>query len=574
MDAFCKLFATLDETNRTGEKVAALERYFAEVPARDGAWALFFLSGQRLRRAMTTTALRAWVGEWSGYPDWLVDECYDTVGDLAETLALLTPETVRGDDAPVQLAPLHLMIEERLLPLRELSPEDARAKVVETWTLLNSQQRFVWNKLITGAFRIGVSRSLVVRALSGVTGVPAATLAHRMMGDFQPTESDYLRVLGRGGEGDVLNDGTSEEGDDLDAFTRPYPFCLAHALEGDVAGLGAPEEWLAEDKWDGIRAQLIRRSGEVLIWSRGEELITDRFPEVAEAARALPDGTVLDGELLAWGGDAPRPFGDLQRRIGRKTVSAKLRAEVPVIFMAYDVLERGGDDVRGRATDARRAVLVEVLRDAGTATAGVMRMSDAWDGLTWEELRETQSSARERGTEGLMLKRRSAAYGTGRVRGDWWKWKVEPMTIDAVLVNAMRGHGRRASLYTDYTFALWNNGELVPAAKAYSGLDDAEIRRVDAFVRKNTTERFGPVRAVKPELVMELAFEGVQRSTRHKCGLAVRFPRIARWRTDKPAAEANTLADLAALLEQVERARPTGASTVTLEQGEMAESDD
>ncbi len=527
MRRFAALYAELDETTKTSAKVAALAAYFAGAEPADAAWAVHFLSGRRPKRLIGPRRLAAWAMEAAGVPEWLFDECYDSVGDLAETISLLLPPSHAAT-----LLPLHHWVEARLLPLRGEDEASQHAAVLRTWAELDGAERYVWNKLITGAFRVGVSQSLVVRALARVSGVEEAAVAHRLMGAWDPSPEFYRLLL---------------SGDTRDAdLSRPYPFFLAYPLEGEVEALGDAMEWQAEWKWDGIRAQLIRRAGSTYLWSRGEELITERFPEVAEAAALLPDGTVLDGELLPWQDDGPLPFSQLQRRIGRRTLGRKILAEVPVVLLAYDLLEDGGADLREQPLARRRERLE--ARVAATPSAGRILLSPVVRAGGWSAVQAAYAQARERAAEGLMLKRLDAPYGVGRRKGGWWKWKVAPFTADAVLIYAQRGSGRRASLYTDYTFGVWQDGELVPFAKAYSGLTDAEIRRVDAFVRRNTLERFGPVRVVRPELVFELAFEGIQRSPRHRSGVAVRFPRMARWRTDKRPEDADSLRTIEGLI--------------------------
>ena len=548
MKRFIQLFADLDETNRTNEKVAALESYFRDGPAADAAWALHFLRGGKVSRAVTSTQLRTWAAEEARLPSWLVDECYETVGDLAETIALILPKS----EGTLAL-PLHQVIEERLLTLAD-KPDALKCELLrQTWRELDARGRFVWNKLLTGGLRVGVAETLVVRALANVAGVEQAVMAHRLAGKWRPVADDYARLM-------------SGEGTEI---AKPYPFFLASPIT-DPAELGDIAEWQIEWKWDGIRAQLIQREGQTLIWSRGDESVSESFPEIAEAAASLPDGTVLDGEILAWLHETPQSFGKLQHRLGRKNVSAKLRKEVPVVFLAYDLLECDGADWRAKPLEERRAKLEEVIEAAHRAPrtdeAGdelpdlfealnpvardplPLRISNLLQAASWQQLAELQAQSRERGVEGLMLKRRASVYGVGRQRGDWWKWKIAPLVMDAVLIGAQPGHGRRASLYTDYTFGVWHDGELVPVAKAYSGLTDEEIREVDAFVRANTTGRFGPLRAVKGELVFEIAFEAIHESTRHKSGIALRFPRINRWRTDKKHGEADSLETLRALL--------------------------
>jgi DNA ligase-1 len=539
MQRFTQLYTTLDSTNRTAEKVAALTAYFEDAPPTDAAWALYFLMGNKVQRAVNTARLREWLAEAAGLPLWLVEESYDAVGDLAEALALLVPPHEVASDEP-----LHELVERRILALKPLPVDEQQLLVQQTWRELSPAQCFVWHKLIMGEFRVGVARTLVVRALAGVAQIPPPTMAHRLMGAWQPTAESYLSLL------------SGESGGDDPG--KPYPFFLAHPLEDELEALGEIRDWQVEWKWDGIRSQAIRRAGQLMIWSRGEELVTDRFPELACLQEALPDGTVLDGEVLAWEAvpdstqfGRPMPFAALQTRIGRKKLTPKVLKAAPVVFMAYDVLEHEGQDVRSLSMSERRMLLEQIAARARDCPQ--LLLSPVVQAATWDELRRDRESSRERLVEGLMLKRRASAYGVGRTRGDWWKWKIAPYSVDAVLIYAQRGHGRRASLYTDYTFGVWHEGQLVPMAKAYSGLTDDEIRQVDAFVRRNTLEKFGPVRIVKPELVFELHFEGIQASKRHKSGIAVRFPRMSRWRQDKKPEEADTLDALRRLLASVER---------------------
>jgi DNA ligase 1 len=527
--AFAALYNALDETTATNEKIAALAAYFSSATPADAAWAVHFLSGRRPKRLITARNLRAWTIEEAGIPDWLFEESYQAVGDLAEAITLLLP----GGSSPTDL-PLSYWVEDRLLRLRGEDEDVQREVMVGAWRELDRVERFVWNKLITGAFRVGASQRLVIRALSQVSGLEAGVIAHRLTGDWEPTPEFFERLVGA---------------DTRDAdISRPYPFYLAYPLEQDPAELGDQQEWIAEWKWDGIRAQLIRRAGRTFLWSRGDELLSGRFPEVEEAGALLPDGTVIDGELLPWVDGAPLPFAQLQRRIGRKDVGRKILGEVPVVLIAYDLLEHRGEDLRSLSLAQRRDRLSAVLQ---SAPAHRLMLSPQVPAESWTDLVSARSAAREAGAEGLMLKRLASEYGVGRRRGDWWKWKVDPHTIDAVLIYAQAGSGRRAGLFTDYTFGIWEGDHLVPFAKAYSGLTDEEIRKVDSFVRRNTLEKFGPVRTVKPELVFELAFEGIQRSSRHKSGVAVRFPRMARWRQDKKAEEADTIETVRKLLTAV-----------------------
>lgn len=529
MKAFAQLYAELDETTSTTSKVAALVRYFRQAPAADAAWAVALLSGRRPKRLMSNPLLTRWAAEAASVPEWLFEESRQTVGDTAETIALLLPDGDGGD--PAGLAE---WMEQRLLPLRAQDEAVQHRVIATAWRTLRSRERLLLGKLLSGAFRVGVSAKLVTRGLATVAGVDEDTIAHRLMGAWEPTPEFFTQLIA---------------GDTSDADqSRPYPFCLAYPVDGEVSQLGNLDDWNAEWKWDGIRAQVVRRRGRTWLWSRGEELLEGRFPEVEETAALLPDGTVLDGELLGWRDGGPLPFAALQRRIGRKTLTRKVLADVPAFLLAFDLLEWEGIDWRERPLSERRARLESLVRALPTGAA--IGLSPQVDAHSWSELAQRKERARAAGAEGIMLKRLTSIYAVGRKRGDWWKWKVDPFLIDAVLIAAEPGHGRRAGLFTDYTFGVWDGEILVPIAKAYSGLTDDEIHQVDAFVRKNTLERFGPVRTVRQELVFELAFEGIQTSTRHKSGIAVRFPRMNRWRHDKPATEADTLEAVRALLRE------------------------
>ncbi|MDH3263585.1 MAG: ATP-dependent DNA ligase [Paracoccaceae bacterium] len=526
MKHFARLFAALDATTRTNEKVAALADYFREAPEADRLWTVALLSGRRPKRSVTATRLGEWAAEAAGLPLWLFEESYAVAGDLAETIALILPLPEAETDLPLA----HWLAEVRALVA--LPEEQKKPRILAAWGSLGGRERFLFNKLLTGGFRIGVSQTLMTRALARATGIAEPDLAHRLMGDWSPERTSWAGLI-------LANDPTAN-------LSRPYPFYLAYQVEASPEGLGDPGDWFAEWKWDGIRGQLIRRGGEHFLWSRGEELMTDRFPEFAALCDWLPDGTVIDGEVLAFAEGRPLPFAALQRRIGRKTVPKKLLAEAPAVLIAYDLLEDGGADIRALPFAERRTRLAALL--SGVPPEAPIRLSPevGFDG--WDALAALRARSREEGAEGLMLKRRSAPYLAGRKKGDWWKWKVDPFTIDAVMVYAQAGHGRRANLFTDFTFAVWDGEALVPFTKAYSGLTDAEFERITAWVRKNTLERFGPVRRVTPCHVFEIAFEGIQESPRHKSGVALRFPRMLRWREDKPVAEANTLADLKEML--------------------------
>lgn len=579
MIAFAQLYARLDATTSSNAKLAALQDYLRDAEPADAAWAVYFLAGGRPRQLVPSRQLRELAMQRAGLSDWLFEESYSAVGDLAETIALLLPEAT--STSPDGLA---IWVEDKLLPLRGLPPDELAMRLDALWAQLDRQSLMVSIKLITGAFRVGVSKLLVTRALAAVAEVDAKRVAQRLVGytdlSHRPTAASYQKLIAAESEDEHAQRGG-----------QPYPFFLAHALQRPLeefdASLGSPADWLIEWKWDGIRAQLVKRDGQLWVWSRGEELISERFPELQELAPLLPDGTVIDGELVVWrhapeatarqgelmaqAADEPaerlndqveaqleqfgiQPFALLQQRIGRKTLSRKLLEEVPVAVLAYDLLEWQGEDWRSRPQHQRRGQMEQVV--ASCASPRLMP-SPLLHGDTWQALAQQREASRSLGVEGMMLKARESAYGVGRSKdvGVWWKWKIDPLSVDAVLIYAQRGHGRRASLYSDYTFAVWDGApgdperRLVPFAKAYSGLTDEEMRKVDAIVRKTTVEKFGPVRSVTPSLVFELGFEGIARSPRHKSGIAVRFPRMLRWRHDKTVEEADTLELLQELLQ-------------------------
>lgn len=551
MKAFAELYLRLDATTSSNAKLQALRDYFSQAPAKDAAWAVYFLAGGRPRQLVPTRLLRELAIELSRLPDWLFEESYQAVGDLAETISLLLPDNPHGSEQG-----LAEWVEQHLLPLRGQPPEAVRERLPQLWAQLDRQSLMLCLKLITGSFRVGVSKLLVTRALAQLSELDAKRVAQRMVGytdlSHKPSADSYLKLIAA-----ESADEHSQRGG------QPYPFFLAHALQAPTeqfAGLlGPPSDWQVEWKWDGIRAQVVKRDGQLWIWSRGEELVTERFPELHSLASTLPDGCVLDGEILVWKPGATaaevavQPFALLQQRLGRKTLGKKLLADAPVVLQAYDLLEWQDQDWRNRPQHERRAQLERLVEQYPLAP---VLLSPLLQGDDWADLARQREQSRSLGVEGLMLKQREALYGVGRTKdmGVWWKWKIDPFSVDAVLIYAQRGHGRRASLYSDYTFAVWDapagtaQRSLVPFAKAYSGLSDEEMRKVDAIIRKTTVETFGPVRSVTPTLVFELGFEGIALSKRHKSGIAVRFPRMLRWRLDKPVDEADNLGTLQALL--------------------------
>lgn len=529
MKQFAQLYNDLDQTNSTNEKVALLADYFQHAPAVDCVWALALLSGRRPKRTVATAQLKLWACQLSGTDEWLFEESYAIVGDLAETITLILPPTESNNNESLTYWVNYIRA------LGSLTDEEKRQQVFDAWNKLGLGERFTFNKLITGGFRVGVSQTLVCKAIAKFTGVSQNVIAHRLMGKWEPGTVTFDEL--------ILQEGGSDD------ITKPYPFCLAYPIDVELPELGNATDWQAEWKWDGIRGQIIKRKGEFFIWSRGEELVTDKFPELHELCKDLPDGTVLDGEIMPFKDGKPLTFNQLQTRIGRKNVTKKALADAPVSFFSYDLLEWQGEDLRVQPLVERREKLELLVKELNHDK---LLLSEAMNFASWDELKAIHQHSRDVLSEGLMLKHKQSQYEVGRKKGLWWKWKVDPYSIDAVLIYAQTGHGRRANLYTDYTFALWQGDLLVPFAKAYSGLTNEEIMQVDAIIRQTTKERFGPVRSVNPTMVFELGFEGINASPRHKSGVAVRFPRILRWRNDKKIEDANTLDDLKALINHPE----------------------
>jgi len=535
MKRFAELMKNLGTSTKTNAKLQVLVDYFEQAEDRDKVWVIAIFSGRRPKRIVSSSFLIDCCIALTACPPWLFTECYGTVGDLAETLSLLVPEG-KAIDAGL---PLHAYLA-KLISLQKASDEEKKEYILTSWSRLSKAEMFVFNKLITGNFRIGVSQKMIVQALTKIVKNTPSVIAHRISGNWDPQTFPFSEL--RGGESAMADP------------SRPYPFYLAYALEDPPENLGNTADWFAEWKWDGIRGQIIRRDQQLFVWSRGEELITDKFPEYAPLLGRLPEGTVLDGEIIcispeanSSGGFVPLPFSVLQTRIGRKNITRKQLTEAPVGFIAYDLLEYQGVDFRDRPMEERRAGLEKMVRETAS---DVLNISPFVSYSGWDELRDIRLKSRETGSEGIMLKRKAAVYQTGRKRGDWWKWKIDPLVIDAVMVYAQKGSGRRSNLYTDYTFAVKQGDQLITFTKAYSGLTDKEFNEVDHFVKHHSIEKFGPVRTVRPELVFEIAFEGIAESKRHKSGVALRFPRISRWRKDKKPDEINTLEDLKSMLRQ------------------------
>jgi DNA ligase-1 len=525
MNAFVNLFLTLDQTNKTNDKIEALENFFQQASPSDRLWMIALFTGRQPKRVVNSRHLKEWVLERTHLPDWLYEETYHVVGDLAETLALLLPQ---------QLSKGQSSLTDWMIAIQNLTHQsltEKKATILAIWDQLDSREKWVFNKVLIGGLRLGVSQNLLVRALANVTGLEANVVAHRLMGDWHPmtVSPDFLHVH------------TEEQAH----LTRPYPFCLAYPLDMDLEDLGPCEDWAAEWKWDGIRGQIVYRQNVLTLWSRGEDMVNDRFPELVEFSHMLPSGCVLDGEIVAFREGNLLPFQALQQRIGRKKITSNILKDVPVAFLAYDLLEWEGKDWRNEPFAKRRHQLETLIH---SLPSGPLHLSPLLDFTTWEDLHELRQQSRQKQAEGVMLKKRDAPYHVGRKRGDWWKWKIESLTIDAVMIYAQKGHGWRANVFSDYTFAVWSGDQLIPFAKAYSGLTKQELAEIDRYVRTHTFEKFGPVRSVTPELVFEIGFEGIQLSKRHKSGVAVRFPRILRWRHDKKPEDADTLETLQALI--------------------------
>ena len=537
LQLFAELVTELSASTKTNDKLQSLVDYFATAPDADKVWVIAIFSGRRPRRAVNSRLMREWCTEMIHIPDWLFDESYHTVGDLSETLALLLPETKNEHQINENLS-YYL---EKFIALEKEDEIIKKEFIINSWRQMNQDERFVFNKLITGSFRIGVSQKTIVNALAKIVDLSSSVIAHRISGNWDPVTTSFNELL--------------SESASIADFSKPYPFYLAYAIDNDVETLGEMELWQAEWKWDGIRGQIIKRNNEIFVWSRGEELMTDKFPEYFILKDLLPDGVVLDGEIIPASPESPAgkgklkplPFAVLQTRIGRKNIGKKQLLEAPISFFAYDILEYNYEDYREKPLIERRKKLEEIILPIEN---NAIQISEIIQFTSWNDLAELRKKSREMNSEGIMLKRKDSVYKVGRKRGDWWKWKIDPLVIDCVMVYAQKGSGRRSNLYTDYTFAVRDGDNLVVFTKAYSGLTDKEFAQVDHFVKRNSIEKFGPVRTVKPELVFEIAFEGIAASNRHKSGVALRFPRMSRWRKDKTVDEINTIEDLKEMLKE------------------------
>ncbi len=526
MIEFTKLFIDLEQETKTSRKISRLQRYFKNSESKEIWWCIALFTGKRPKRLVSTSLLKQWTIEKADIPEWLFNESYQTVGDLAETIALLVS---KNNNFKTHVYSSLSQWMERYMELLKRSEEEKKAEILNYWDCATKHELLVFNKIITGGFRVGVSEKIIYKSLASAFKIPENEVIHRCMGNWHETTLGLEDLL--------FSDITKYSN------SKPYPFCLAHALDILPQNLENIKNWIIEYKMDGIRGQLIVRNHEVFLWSRGEELVTNSFPEFKNILSYFPKGIVLDGEIVAYKEDRILPFTFLQKRLGRKTISKKMLSQIPVVLICYDILELNGVDIRQKPLYERKKILHEVIQHHP-----ILKSSKVLELQTWEEVKDIRENSKEKGYEGLMIKQKDSPYESGRKKGIWWKWKVDPYTIDAVLTYAQKGHGKRATLFSDYTFGIWNNQELVTFAKAYSGLTNQEIKELDAWIKKNSIESFGPVKKVKPEFVFEIGFESIQISTRHKSGIAVRFPRILRWRKDKKTSDANTLQDLMALI--------------------------
>jgi len=538
MKNFASLFKELDESTRADFKVEAFLNYFKIAHSGDAAWAVSLSLGRKIKQIVPIKKLREWSLELAQIPEWLLAECLDNVGDLAETISLVLPSDCNSENFPLQT-----WMEQYLLPLRNQKEEFQKEKIVAAWRLLNSTERFLWNKLVTGNFHMDISPKLIIKALSIFCGLSERIISIRLTGDWIPS-ADFFNML-------------SAPDDNNNAFCNPWPFNPIIKLDQDIEDLGNVNLWIAEWKWNGIRSQIIKRENQVYIWSHDDDLINDLLPELCELGSFLPDGTVIEGIIIPLKNNAPLPESELQKRIAKGYTVKKIVSDIPVSFVAFDLLEFQKEDIRNKSLSQRRIHLKEIFNDISDKK---FILSEIIECNSWEDLKNVKSEARKKSADGLILKRIDSPYFLGNYninisspagvsKTDWYKWKNDPLTIIAVLLYAGVEQGSVPPLFKDYTFALWHEGKLVPFAKTSSGLTDKEIIQVDAFIRKNTLEKFGPVRTVRPELVFELEFDGIHKSSRHKSGLVVLSPRILRWLHDKKIEEAGSLNSLTAIID-------------------------
>ena len=527
MRQFAALIRKLELSSRQNEKVLVLSAYFQEAAEKDRVWAIALLSQRRPSRTMTLRQMKKWALEFSGIPEWLFEESYQIVGDLAETIALILPPPTGQAEQGLS----HWI--ETITELKGRASEAQKALVFKSWEVLDKAERFQFNKLVTGSFRVSVSQRLMTRALSLATGMPETVLAHRISGGWDP-ESTAFQDL-------VREQSPTEEAG------RPYPFQRIHPLEEGPNVLGETSGYLIDWKWEGIRCQLIRRSSNSFIWSEKGELITGAFPAIASALDNFPEGLVLDGEIVIMQDAGVGPASGIEKRLGMKKPGPKALRELPAAFIAFDILEREGTDLRDRPLLERKQQLLDLAGQVD-ATGEVILFSDPLPVNDWADVAGFRAEARNMRADGLLIKKRELPYRSGDVEGPWLHWKPEAHTINALLIYATRGQGGSTRQYTDLSFAVWAGDQLVPFTRTIEGLPEEDMAELSSWIRENTVERFGPVRSVRAEQVFEIAFEGIEPSSRHRSGLILRSPRILRWCRGLTPDRAGKLSSLKKLL--------------------------
>ena len=532
LNKFSKLFEDLDSNNSSNKKVNSLTKYFKLNNNLNNILTIYLLIGKKNKRFISGKSLREYYANIYKIPKWLIDECYSKVGDSAEVISLLLQDKLLEKNIKDDIS-LNELINEILPKLKKLDENKKKLYIKSLWEKISKDNQLIFNKILSGTFRIGVSKGLVVKAISNMTGVDESIILHRLMGELEPIEETYMFLINQ-----------KLEQKELDY--KPYPFQLANTFDERIKETISVDKYQFESKWDGIRSQIIKRSNNISIWTRGEELVNKTFPELIKIISHFKNDFVLDGEILIWDENKNRPknFSLLQKRLGRKSPSLKIQKDLPVVFMAYDILEINGKDIRSKILSERRNILEKSfsnLISEDKSIIGKIKITKLHQISNWIDLEEVKNSARKSNTEGLVIKDKQSEYVPGRKKGNWWKYKIDPMQLDGVLIYARPGSGKRADLYTDYSFGIWEDNKLVKFANAYSGLNNEEIRELDKWIRRNTLEKFGPVRSVKPELVFEISFDNIQISKRHKSGIALRFPRITKWRRDKNIMEADNL---------------------------------
>jgi len=543
LNNFSELFLNLDSSNSTNNKIEVLKNYFLSNDPIDNSWAIYLLTGKSNKRFISGRYLKNLFSELYEYPVWLIDTCYLKVGDSAEVITLLLKNKSTSRKKVLLNISLNELLSKTIPDLSKLNDEEKNFKIKNMWETLPEDNHLIFNKILTGTFRVGVSIGLITKSISKLINIDEEIISHRLMGNFEPSIDSYEFLINKNINLQELN-------------SKPFPFLLANTIE-DKIFKHSINDFQFEWKYDGIRMQLIKRSGNVSLWTRGQELVNDSFPELVDKMSHIKDDFVLDGELLVWNfkEQIAFDFSLLQKRINRKSPTRSIQIKYPIIFIAYDLLEINGRDIREIKLENRRIELEKYFSKWHNKTenniSAIFKICNLIFPKDWPDALNYKEKSRENNTEGLIIKKKTSIYSSGRKRGIWWKYKVDPMQLDAVLIYAKGGSGRRAGLYTDYSFALWKDKELIKFASAYSGLTNIEIKELDKWIRKNTIEKFGPVRSLKPEMVFEISFEKIQISKRHKSGIAVRFPRITKWRKDKKINDADSLENAYELMRKI-----------------------